>query len=57
MFKKWFSVMLRKKFPHRLWDSVIKWVMDIMQRTAGLEGSLNYCNSLEEVTGENHDIS
>ena len=57
MRKKWFCVMLRKKVPHRLWDYGLKWVAKIMQRTAGLTGSLNYCTSIEEVTGETRDIS
>ena len=54
---KWFRVMLRKKVPHRLWDYGLKWVAEIMQRTAGSEGSLHYCTSLEEATSETPEIS
>ena len=57
MRKKWFRVMLRKKVPHRLWDYGLKWVAEIMQRTASSAGSIHYCTSLEEVTGETPDIS
>ena len=57
MRKKWFIVILRKKVPHILWDYGLKWVAEIMQRTAGLSGSLHYRTSLEEVTGKNPDIS
>ena len=47
MRKKWFKVILRKKFPHRLWDYGLKWVAYIMHRTSGSAGSLNYCTYLE----------
>ena len=57
MRKKWFIVMLRKKFPHRLWDYGIKWVTDIMQRNAGSAAYLHCRTSLEEVTGETPEIS
>ena len=57
MRKKWFKVILRKKFPHRLWDYGLKWVAYIMHRTSGSAGSLNYCTYLEEVTGETPDFS
>ena len=49
--------MQRKKVPQILWDYRLKWVTEIMQRTAGSEGSLHYRTSLEEVTGETPDIS
>ena len=49
--------MLRKKVPHRLRDYGLKWVVDIMHRTTGSAGSLNYFISLEEVTGKTPDIS
>ena len=57
MRNKWFHRMLIKKVPHRLWYYGLKWVAYIMQRTAGLAGSLHYRNSLEDVTGETPDIS
>ena len=57
MRKKWFIVMLRNKASHRLWDYGLKWVAEIMQRTAGSEGSLHYCTSLEEATSETPEIS
>ena len=49
--------MLRKKVPHRLWYYGLKWVVEIIQRTDGSAVSLHYWTSLEEVTGENPDIS
>ena len=49
--------MLRKKVPHILWGYGLKWVAEIMQRTAGSADYLHYRTSLEEVTGENPDIS
>ena len=49
--------MLRKKVPRRLWYYGLKWVSEIMQRTAGSTGSLHYFISLEEVTSEIPDIS
>ena len=48
--------MLIKKVPHRLWDYGLKWVVEIIQRTTGLAGYLNYRTSLEEVTGKTPDI-
>ena len=44
---KWFWVMLRKKVPQRLWGYGLKWVEEIMQRTAVSAGSLHYRTSLE----------
>ena len=52
MRKKLCHVMLRMKTLHMLWYYGIKWVAEIMQRTAGLAGSLHYCTSLEETTGK-----
>ena len=49
--------MLIKKVPQRLWGYGLKWVEEIMQRTAVSAGSLHYRTSLEEVTGETLDIS
>ena len=46
MRKKLFCIILRKKVPCRLWDYVIKWVTETMQKTDSLAGSLNYRNSL-----------
>ena len=40
-----------------LWDYGHKWVAEVVHRTAGSDGSLYYCISLEEVTGETPDIS
>ena len=57
MRKKWFRVILIKKVPHILWDYGLKWVAEIMQRTAGSAVSLHYRISLEEVTDETPDIS
>ena len=57
MRKKWFRVMFRKKFPHRLWDYGPKRVAYIMHITAGSAVSLHDHMSVEEVTGENPDIS
>ena len=49
--------MLREKVTHILWDYGLKWVAYIMHTTAGSVVSLHYHASLEEVTGETHDIS
>ena len=49
--------MLRKKVPKRLWDYGLRWVCEIMQRTAAWSGSLEGRCPLEIVTGETPDIS
>ena len=43
--------------PHKLWDYGLKWVVEIIQRTAGSDISLHYLTSLQELTGETPDIS
>ena len=55
--KKWYRVMLKKKAPRRLWDYGLRWVCEIMQRTASWSGSLEGRTPLEMVTGETPDIS
>ena len=55
--KKWFRAMLKKKVPRRLWDYGMRWVCDIMQRTASYSGTLEGRTPLEELTGETPDIS
>ena len=55
--KKWYRVMLKKKTPRRLWDYGLRWVCEIMQRTASWSGSLEGRTPLEMVTGETPDIS
>ena len=37
--KRWFHIMLKKKVPKRLWDYGIKWVCEVMQRTASTSGT------------------
>ena len=49
--------MLKKKAPRRLWDYGLRWVCEIMQRTASWSRSLEGRTSLEMVTGETPDIS
>ena len=56
MRKKWFRVTLRNKVLYKLWDYGLNWVSDIIQRTAGSAGSLNYCTPPEELAGETPDI-
>ena len=55
--KKWYRVMLQQKTPRRLWDYGLRWVCEIMQRTASWSGSLGGRTPLEMVTGETPDIS
>ena len=49
--------MIKKKVPRRLWDYGMRWVCEIMQRTASHAGTLGGQTSLEELTGETPDIS
>ena len=49
--------MPREKVLHILWYCGIKWVADIMHRTAGSAGYLHYHTSIEEVAGKTIDIS
>ena len=50
--KRWFHIMLKKKVPKRLWDYGIKWVCEVMQRTASTSGDLSGQTALEQLTGE-----
>ena len=49
--------MLKKKVPKRLWDYGIKWVCEVMQRTASTSGDLSGRTALEQLTGETPEIS
>ena len=49
--------MLKKKVPKRLWDYCIKWVCEVMQRTASKSGDLSERTTLEQLTGETPEIS
>ena len=55
--KKWYRIMLKKRAPRRLWDYGLRWVCEIMQRTASWSGSLEGRPPLEVLTGESLDIS
>ena len=55
--KKWFRVMTKSAVPKRLWDYGLRWVVEIMQRTASDAGDLRGRTSLEKVTGEMPEIS
>ena len=55
--KKWFRVMTKKYIPKRLWDYGLRWVVEIMQRTASDAGTLHWRRGLEKVTGETPEIS
>ena len=55
--KKWFRVMTKSAVPKRLWDSGLRWVVEIMQRTASDAGNLRGRTSFEKVTGETPEIS
>ena len=57
MRNEWFRVMLRKKVSNRLCYYGLKWVVEIIQTTVSLVGSLNCCTFLEEVIAETPDIS
>ena len=55
--KQWFRIMLKKKFPRRLWDYGVKWVCKVMQCTASMSGDLSRRTALEQLTGETTEIS
>ena len=55
--KKWFRVMTKKYILKRLWDYGLRWVVEIMQRTASDAGTLHGRMGLEKVTGETPEIS
>ena len=55
--KRWFRVMLKQWVPNCLWDYGIRWVCEIMQRTASNSGRLHGRTPLEQLTGETPDIS
>ena len=55
--KCWFRVMLKKKVPKQLWDYGIKWVCEVMQRTASTSRDLSGRTTLEQLTGETPEIS
>ena len=54
--KKWFRVMTKKYIPKQLWDYELRWVIEIMQRTASDAGTLHGRTGLEKVTGETPEI-
>ena len=54
--KIWFHIMLKKKVPKRLWDYVIKWVCEVMQRTATTSWDLSGRTALEQLTGKTPEI-
>ena len=49
--------MLNKKVPKWLWDYGIKWVCEVMQRTASISGDLSGRTALEQLTGETPEMS
>ena len=49
--------MLRKKVSHKLWDYILEWVAEIIQRTYGSAGCLHYSTSIEEAIDATTDIS
>ena len=55
--KKWFRVMTKKYVPKQLWEYGLRWVVEIMQRTASDTGTLHGRTGLEKVTGETPEIS
>ena len=55
--KKWFRVMTKKYVPKRLWDYRLRWVVEIMQRTASDASTLHGRMGLEKATVETPEIS
>ena len=55
--KRWFRIMLKKKVPRRLWDYGVKWVCEVMQRTASMSGDLSGRTALEQLTDETPETS
>ena len=55
--KKRFRKMTKKYVPKWLWDYGLRWVVEIMQRTASDTGTLHGRTGLEKVTGETPEIS
>lgn len=55
--KKWYRICIRKKIPKRLWDYALRWVCEIMQRTANTSRSAKGHVALKQITGETPDIS
>ena len=55
--KKSFRVMTKNYVPKRIWDYGLRWVVEIMQRTASNTGTLHGRMGLEKVTGETPEIS
>ena len=49
--------MTKKYVPKRLWDYGMRWVVEIMQRTASDASMLHGMMGLEMVTGETPEIS
>ena len=49
--------MTKKYVPKRLWDYRLRWVVEIMQRTASNAGTLHRRTGLDKVTGETPEIS
>ena len=49
--------MTKKHVPKWLWDYGLRWVVEIMQRTASDAGTLHGRTGLEKVTGETPEIS
>ena len=48
--------MMKICVPKRLWDYGLRWVVEIMQRTASSAGNLHDRTGLEKVTGETPEI-
>ena len=55
--KRWFRVMLMQQVPNRLCDYGIRWVCQIMQRTASNSERLQNRTPLERLMGETPNIS
>lgn len=55
--KKWFRLMQATDMPKRLWDYGLKWVTEVMQRTATSSYHSQGRTPLEIITGDTPDIS
>ena len=54
---RWFRVMLKQQVPNRILDYSIRWMCEIMQRTASNPGRLRGRAPLEQLMGETPNIS
>lgn len=54
---KWYRVMIKKRVPHKFWDSGMCWVCEVMQRTYLCNQRIDGGVPLQNLTGETPDIS